>query len=154
MFTLSNILLTILWIFIIFSIVLGIWNIMDQDTFFVPIPFDTQYCKENILTLIIEWYLFICSWVIILFVIGLIFTFALFITRNITNPEEFPKSENTISYEKNQPIREDPQTKSICNWVGFAKNIIEEQERQGYRYTGTSSGIICEEQLNFVKIRK
>lgn len=147
MFTLSNILLTILWIFIVISFCLGFYTIFREGEGGLFLPWDEW--SDNILQTIFNWYLFICELVVISPAIIIISIFALSLTRSFTNPEEFPEPEPIILKKK---IKGEPKTKSICNWAGLAKNIIEEQERKGYRYTGTSSGIICDEQLNFVKI--
>lgn len=145
MFTLSNILLTMLWVFIVISFCLGFYTIFEEEGLFLP----WNEWNDNILQVVFNWYLFICELVVILPAIIIISVLALSLTRSFTNPEEFPEPEPIILKEKTE---EEPKTKSICNWVGLAKNIIEEQEKEGYRYTGTSSGIICDEQLNFVKI--
>lgn len=152
MFSLSNILLTILVLFIIFSFVIGILNMGEENTFFVPFPSYKWNEWTSLMEKINYIYVFICSWIVSLGVIALLFIFALWFNYGITHGT--PEEERVYVYteeELNRP-KSKPRTKSICNWFGLAKNIIAEQEQQGYRYTGTSSGIICDEQLNFVRI--
>lgn len=151
MFTLSNILLTILVIFIIVSFGVGIYNIVEEDTLIAPLPHTCWGWGPTLIEKITAIYVFVCNWMVVFSLIGLAFVFALFVVYTATHPKLETK-ESGISYSYIEEER--PQTKSICNWFGLAKDIIAEQEKQGYRYTGTSSGIICEEQLNFVKIRK
>lgn len=149
MFSISNILLTILVIFIIVSFGVGIGNIIKENTLITPLPHIWWGWKPTLIEKITATYIFVCSWIVALSLIGLVFIFALWIVYLATHPElETEKSGTSYSYIE----EEEPKTKSICNWVGLAKDIIAEQEKQGYRYTGTSSGIICDEQLNFEKI--
>ena len=151
MFSISNILLTILIIFIIVSFGVGIHNIVEEDTIIAPLPHTCWGWEPTLIEKVTAIYVFICNWMVALSFMGLVFVSALWIVYTVTHSElETKKSGISYSYIEEE---ERPQTKSICNWFGLAKNIIEEQERKGYRYTGTSSGIICNEQLNFVKIK-
>ena len=149
MFSISNILLTILVIFIIVSFVVGVFDIAEGNGVPAPLPHTCWGFNPTLIEKITAIYVFICNWTIILSSIILAFGLALGVVYEVTHFE--PETEESgISYSYIEEER--PQTKSICNWFGLAKNIIAEQEQQGYRYTGTSSGIICDEQLNFVKI--
>lgn len=122
MFSISNILLTILVIFIIVSFGVGIYNIVDEDTFIAPLPHisiaslsHTRYGWEpTLIEKITAIYVFICNWMVVLSFMGLVFASALWVVYTATHLKLETK-EPGISYFYIEEEKR-PQTKSICNW--------------------------------------
>lgn len=67
----------------------------------------------------------------------------------LTGCEVVEIEENTV--EANSQVEmQKPLTKQVCDWLGInSSSIIEEQAQQGYTFTGRTTGIWCENLLNF-----
>lgn len=91
MFTLSNILLTILLLFIFISYFIGFFMILEAG------PIIPWWFFENasIIRKILYWYFAICELLFVFSIIIPIFIFSLKITQEITKPESQPIIEKT-----------------------------------------------------------
>lgn len=56
----------------------------------------------------------------------------------------------TGNLEVSGEISNKPSVASECDWFGFdSKNIIKNKDKQGYRFTGRTKGMWCENLLMF-----